>query len=113
MGYRFQFVTLAGFHAMNHALFRLAQGYAARGMGAYSDLQEQEFEAEQQGYQAVKHQTFVGTGYFDQVAQVLSGGMVSTLAMEGSTERAQFSGKSDSRGPSEAVPRKAPEKPRT
>ncbi|HEV2166182.1 MAG TPA: isocitrate lyase [Thermoplasmata archaeon] len=90
IGYRFQFVTLAAFHATNLALFRLAQGYSLRGMSAYSELQEREFESEPEGYRAVKHQSFVGTAYFDDVAQVLSGGMVSTLAMAGSTEASQF-----------------------
>jgi isocitrate lyase len=96
MGYRFQFVTLAGFHAVNLSMFRLARGYADRGMSAYSELQEEEFRAEKEGYSAVKHQSFVGTGYFDDVAQVLSGGLTTTLAMEGSTEAEQFLEKTDS-----------------
>ncbi len=90
MGYKFQFVTLAGFHALNLSMFRLAQEYRDRGMLAYSELQQEEFAAEEAGYRAVKHQTFVGTGYFDEVAQVLSGGLTSTLAMDGSTEAEQF-----------------------
>jgi isocitrate lyase len=90
MGYRFQFVTLAGFHALNLSMFRLARGYAQRGMAAYSELQEDEFRAEEEGYAAVKHQSFVGAGYFDDVSQVLSGGLTTTLAMEGSTEYEQF-----------------------
>jgi isocitrate lyase len=90
MGYKFQFVTLAGFHAVNLSMFRLARGYAQRGMAAYSELQEDEFRAEAEGYAAVKHQSFVGAGYFDDVAQVLSGGLTTTLAMEGSTESEQF-----------------------
>ncbi|HEV2520253.1 MAG TPA: isocitrate lyase [Thermoplasmata archaeon] len=90
MGYRFLFVTLAAYHATNLALFQLAQGYSARGMAAYSELQDREFEAEPQGYRAVKHQGFVGTAYFDDVAEVLSGGLISTLAMAGSTETSQF-----------------------
>ncbi len=90
MGYKFQFVTLAGFHALNLSMFRLAKGYSQAGMSAYSDLQEEEFRAEEEGYAAVKHQSFVGTGYFDDVAQVLSGGLTSTLAMDGSTEKEQF-----------------------
>jgi isocitrate lyase len=90
MGYKFQFVTLAGFHALNLSMFRLARGYAQRGMAAYSELQEDEFRAEPEGYAAVKHQSFVGAGYFDEVAQVLSGGLTTTLAMEGSTEKEQF-----------------------
>ncbi|MGA7924134.1 MAG: isocitrate lyase [Thermoplasmata archaeon] len=90
LGYKFQFVTLAGFHALNLSMFKLAKGYAATGMLAYSELQEQEFQATEEGYGAVKHQSFVGTGYFDEVAQVLSGGLTTTLAMDGSTEREQF-----------------------
>ena len=90
MGYKFQFVTLAGFHALNLSMFQLARGYAESGMAAYSELQEAEFRAEEEGYAAVKHQSFVGTGYFDDVAQVLSGGLTTTLAMEGSTEEEQF-----------------------
>ena len=90
MGYRFQFVTLAGFHALNLSMFRLAKGYAQRGMAAYSELQEDEFRAEEEGYAAVKHQSFVGASYFDDVSQVLSGGLTTTLAMEGSTESEQF-----------------------
>jgi isocitrate lyase len=90
MGYRFQFVTLAGFHALNLSMFDLARDYKDRGMAAYSDLQQKEFAAEKQGYTATKHQREVGTGYFDQVAQVVSGGESSTLALDGSTEKAQF-----------------------
>jgi isocitrate lyase len=90
MGYRFQFITLAAFHAVNASMFELATGYAAEGMPAYVRLQDREFELQPEGYTAVKHQREVGAGYFDQVAQVLSGGMASTLALEGSTEEAQF-----------------------
>lgn len=90
MGYKFQFVTLAGFHALNHSMFQLAQGYKTRGMGAYSELQQAEFAAEAQGYTATKHQREVGTGYFDEVSQIVSGGQSSTTAMKGSTEEAQF-----------------------
>ncbi len=90
MGYKFQFVTLAGFHVLNLSMFQLAKSYGQSGMAAYSDLQEAEFRAEEEGYSAVKHQAFVGTGYFDDVAQVLSGGLTSTLAMDGSTESEQF-----------------------
>ncbi|MGH7676136.1 MAG: isocitrate lyase, partial [Gemmatimonadales bacterium] len=90
MGYRFQFVTLSGFHALNYATFMLAQAYAARGMAAYADLQSQEFAAEREGYLAVKHQEFVGVGYFDEVTQVVTGGKSSTKAMAGSTEQQQF-----------------------
>jgi isocitrate lyase len=91
MGYKFQFVTLAGFHALNLAMFELARGYKQAGMTAYSRLQEKEFLREQQvGYEAVKHQRFVGTGYFDAVQQVITSGTASTMALEGSTEEAQF-----------------------
>src|SRR5579859_142403 len=91
MGYKFQFVTLAGFHALNLSMFELARGYKLAGMTAYSRLQEKEFSRETQyGYEAVKHQRFVGTGYFDQVQQVISGGLASTMALAGSTETAQF-----------------------
>jgi isocitrate lyase len=90
MGYVFQFVTLAGFHALNHAMFELARGYKERGMAAYSELQQAEIASEAHGYTATRHQREVGTGYFDQVAEVISGGSTSTLALEGSTERAQF-----------------------
>jgi len=90
MGYRFQFVTLAGFHSLNAAMFDLARGYAREGMSAYVRLQEHEFELEEHGYTATRHQREAGAGYFDAVAQAVSGGMSSTLALEGSTETAQF-----------------------
>jgi isocitrate lyase len=90
MGYRFQFVTLAGFHVLNHATFDLARDYRRRGMQAYSELQQAEFAAEQAGYTATRHQREVGTGYFDEVAQVISGGTASTLALHESTETGQF-----------------------
>jgi isocitrate lyase len=90
MGYKFQFVTLAGFHALNHSMFELAKAYKTDGMAAYSKLQQAEFASEKDGYTATKHQREVGTGYFDEVAQVISGGSASTLALEGSTEQAQF-----------------------
>jgi isocitrate lyase len=91
MGYKFQFVTLAGFHALNLSMFELARGYRDSGMTAYSRLQEKEFAREAQyGYEAVKHQRFVGTGYFDALTQVIAGGVASTTALEGSTEQAQF-----------------------
>jgi isocitrate lyase len=90
MGYRFQFITLAGFHALNATMFDLAQGYAERGMPAYVELQEAEFAMEQLGYTATRHQREAGTGYFDQVSQVISGGNSSTLALGGSTEEEQF-----------------------
>ena len=90
MGYKFQFVTLAGFHALNHAMFDLARGYRDRGMAAYTELQQREFADEARGYTATKHQHEVGTGYFDLVAQVVSGGTASTLALTESTEAAQF-----------------------
>ena len=90
LGYRFQFVTLAGFHALNASLFQLAYGYAREGMTAYVRLQEREFELEDLGYTATRHQREVGAGYFDAVAQAVSGGESSTLALAGSTEEAQF-----------------------
>ncbi len=90
LGYRFQFVTLAGFHALNASLFELAHGYAREGMSAYVRLQEREFELEEHGYTATRHQREVGAGYFDAVAQAVSGGESSTLALAGSTEEAQF-----------------------
>ncbi|RAK19511.1 isocitrate lyase [Anoxybacillus vitaminiphilus] len=90
MGYKFQFVTLAGFHALNYSMFELARGYKERGMAAYSELQQAEFAAEKYGYTATRHQREVGTGYFDEVAQVISGGQSSTTALKGSTEEEQF-----------------------
>jgi isocitrate lyase len=90
LGYRFQFVTLAGFHSLNAAMFDLARGYAAEGMSAYVRLQEHEFELEPAGYTATRHQREAGAGYFDAVMQAVSGGTSSTLALEGSTEAAQF-----------------------
>jgi isocitrate lyase len=91
MGYKFQFVTLAGFHALNLSMFELARGYKLSGMTAYSRLQEKEFSRENlYGYQAVQHQRFVGTGYFDLVQQVISGGLASTTALAESTEARQF-----------------------
>jgi isocitrate lyase len=90
MGYRFQFITLAGFHALNASMFELAKGYSAEGMSAYVRLQEHEFELEEDGYTATRHQREVGAGYFDLVAQAVSGGESSTLALRGSTEEAQF-----------------------
>jgi len=90
MGYRFQFVTLAGFHALNLSMFELARGYAASGMAAYAKLQEAEFDRARDGYAAIKHQRFVGTGYFDEITQVVSNGANSTVALAGSTEEAQF-----------------------
>jgi isocitrate lyase len=91
MGYKFQFITLAGFHALNESMFELARGYAEEGMTAYVRLQEREFELEAEGYTATRHQREVGAGYFDQVAQAVSGGESSTLALRGSTEEEQFS----------------------
>jgi len=90
MGYKFQFVTLAGFHALNNSMFELADGYRDRGMAAYSELQQREFANEAIGYTATRHQREVGTGYFDQVATVISNGQSSTTAMKESTETAQF-----------------------
>ncbi len=90
MGYKFQFVTLAGFHALNLSMFELARGYAASGMAAYAKLQEAELDRARDGYAAIKHQRFVGTGYFDEITQVVSNGVSSTVALAGSTEEAQF-----------------------
>jgi isocitrate lyase len=90
MGYRFQFVTLAGFHALNESMFELARGYAAGGMSAYVELQEREFALEEHGYTATRHQREVGAGYFDGVLDAVTGGESSTLALKGSTEEAQF-----------------------
>ncbi len=90
MGYKFQFITLAGFHALNYSMFELASAYVSEGMPAYVRLQRKEFDSASEGYSAVKHQKFVGTEYFDNVSQVISGGVSSTTAMEGSTERSQF-----------------------
>ena len=90
LGYKFQFVTLSGFHALNLGMFELAKAFRERGMAAYADLQTREFAAEEDGYEAVKHQEFVGVGYFDDVTQVVTGGKTSTAALEGSTEKEQF-----------------------
>jgi isocitrate lyase len=91
MGYKFQFITLAGFHSLNLSMFELARGYQAQGMAAYSQLQEREFRCEQaEQYEGVKHQRFVGTGYFDDVQHVITSGTASTKALEGSTENKQF-----------------------
>lgn len=90
LGYKFQFITLAGFHALNHSMYQLARDYAARGMTAYADLQDLEFDAADDGYSAVRHQREVGTGYFDDVANVLSQGACSTTALGSSTESEQF-----------------------
>jgi isocitrate lyase len=95
MGYKFQFVTLAGFHALNNSMFELAHDYKDRGMAAYSELQQREFANEENGYTATKHQREVGAGYFDEVAQVVAGGMASTTALTGSTEEAQFNDADD------------------
>ena len=90
MGYKFQFVTLAGFHSLNYSMFQLARGYKERGMGAYSELQQAEFAAESEGYTATRHQREVGTGWFDAVATTAAGGQSSTTALAGSTENEQF-----------------------
>jgi isocitrate lyase len=90
MGYKFQFITLAGFHALNYGMFTLARGYRDRQMSAYVELQEAEFAAEEQGYTATKHQREVGTGYFDDVTQTIAGGLSSLAALTGSTEEEQF-----------------------
>jgi isocitrate lyase len=90
MGYAFQFVTLAGWHALNESTFELAHGYAQHGMSAYVELQQREFAMESLGYTATRHQREVGAGYFDDVMTTLTGGSASTLALTGSTEEAQF-----------------------
>ena len=90
MGYKFQFVTLAGFHSLNLSMFELAKGYSTRGMGAYSEMQQREFAAQDNGFTAVRHQREVGTGYFDAVSVAISAGRSSTTAMAGSTETEQF-----------------------
>lgn len=92
LGYKYQFVTLAGFHALNHSMFDLSKRYLEHGMLAYCELQKAEFGAEKDGYTAVRHQREVGTGYFDEVSRVISDGQASTLALKGSTEEAQFTG---------------------
>ncbi len=105
MGYKFQFVTLAGFHALHAAMFELAHGYREEGMLAYARLQDREFELEARlGYRAVKHQSFVGTGYFDQITSIVSGGHTSTTALKGSTEEEQFQ---EQTPPFDAVERRA------
>jgi isocitrate lyase len=91
LGYKFQFVTLAGFHALNFSMFDLARRYAESGMAAYANFQQREFESEEQhGFKAIKHQSFVGTGYFDDVTNVVTAGQSSVTAMAGSTEAEQF-----------------------
>jgi isocitrate lyase len=104
LGYKFQFVTLAGFHVLNMSRFHLARGYAQAGMTAYSKLQQEEFAAQELGYRAVTHQRFVGTGYFDEIAQVVSGGNSSTTALAGSTEAAQFHPQHGEQPQSAAIP---------
>ncbi|NNF02620.1 MAG: isocitrate lyase [Bacteroidia bacterium] len=96
MGYKFQFITLAGWHALNNSMFELAKSYMNDGMYAYSQLQEQEFENEKSGYRATKHQSFVGTGYFDKVQNTITNGKSSTVALKGSTENDQFYQKKES-----------------
>jgi len=92
MGYKFQFITLAGFHTLNASMYELAHGYSREGMSAFVQLQEKEFQMEREaGFRAIKHQSFVGAGYFDQVQTTVTGGEVSTAAMKGSTEEQQFS----------------------
>jgi len=90
MGYKFQFITLAGFHALNYSMFELAHGYARGGMTAFVELQQKEFAAAEKGFTAVKHQREVGTSYFDEITQVVTGGSASTTALHGSTEDEQF-----------------------
>ena len=90
MGYKYQFITLAGFHALNTSMFEVAKAYKERGMAGYSELQEKEFSLQKDGFKAVKHQAFVGTTYFDYVQNAIAQGASSTVAMNGSTEVAQF-----------------------
>jgi isocitrate lyase len=90
MGYKFQFITLAGFHSLNYGMFDLAYGYARRQMSAFVELQEKEFAAAERGFTAVRHQREVGTGYFDAITQTIQGGQSSTVALRGSTEEEQF-----------------------
>lgn len=90
MGYKFQFITLAGFHALNTSMFELSKAYHERGMAGYSELQEREFALQEHGFKAIKHQKFVGTSYFDEIQNIVQGGQASTVAMKGSTEVAQF-----------------------
>ena len=106
MGYRFQFVTLAGFHALNLSMFKLARGYQQKGLTAYAELQDAESDAKAEGYRAFEHQTFVGTAYFDEIAQVITGGDASTLAMAGSTEKEQFLEAAAKVEPVESPPRR-------
>ena len=106
MGYRFQFVTLAGFHALNLSMFKLARGYQQKGLTAYAELQDAESDAKAEGYRAFEHQTFVGTAYFDEIAQVITGGDASTLAMAGSTEKEQFHEAAAKVEPVESPPRR-------
>ena len=91
LGYRFQFITLAGFHSLNHAMFKLALDYKTNGMSAYTKIQEDEFAMAKEGFTAHKHQREVGTGYFDKLGQAIAGGVTSTAALKGSTEEEQFS----------------------
>ena len=90
LNYKFQFVTLSAFHALNHSMFTLARAYKTKGMAAYAELQNREFASEKDGYAAVRHQEFVGVGYFDEITQIATGGTSSVTAMEGSTEKEQF-----------------------
>ena len=90
LGYKFQFITLAGFHALNTSMFELALAYKRKGMAGYSELQEKEFALQAEGFRAVKHQNFVGTSYFDEVQNAVTAGLTSTVAMKNSTETAQF-----------------------
>jgi isocitrate lyase len=90
LGYKFQFVTLAGFHSLNTSMFELASAYCKKGMEGYSELQEKEFSLQEEGFKAIRHQAFVGTGYFDAVQETVTGGLASTAALKGSTEQEQF-----------------------
>ncbi|MDX1390578.1 MAG: isocitrate lyase, partial [Acidobacteriota bacterium] len=108
MGYKYQFVTLAGFHSLNAGMFELARAYRGQGMTAYAALQEQEFALEHDhGYRAVKHQSFVGAGYFDQITQTITGGKSATTAMHGSTEEEQFADDDEASEEAEIHPKSA------
>ncbi len=106
MGYKFQFITLAGFHSLNYSMFELAHGYARSGMSAFVELQQKEFAAADKGFTAVKHQREVGTGYFDRITEVVSGGKASTTALHGSTEDEQFLGDAKHAGEGKVAPKK-------
>src|SRR5207247_1332899 len=112
LSYKFQFVTLSAFHALNHSMFELARAYRDKGMAAYSELQNREFASEKDGYAAVRHQEFVGVGYFDEITQIATGGQSSVTAMQGSTEQQQFHASSPGRQKEPARTAGAPDRTR-